>query len=144
MHGNCMQDLRSREQSAFCSNKWKFTELYKNCVSSREMNAGSVLINQYSFYRYVKRVIKQIRKKKQTEEDTYTRWERDFYLLPNQPQGLLYEYLQIGKTLDMVEWVRKGTLKRDVTLLFISFSNSIWICHTLCLNIPTGSSVCSH
>eukprot|EP00731_Ephydatia_muelleri_P029832 Em0021g355a len=44
---------------------------------------------------YVKRVIKRIRKKKQTEDDTYTRWERDFYLLPNQPQGLLYEYLQI-------------------------------------------------
>ena len=68
------------------------------------MHAGSAVINIH-LYRYVKRVIKRIRKKKQTEDDTYTRWERDFYLLPNQPQGLLYEYLQIGKKRYMMEGV---------------------------------------
>ena len=47
-------------------------------------------------YRYMKRLIKIIKHKEETEEDIYARWEKDFDLVPNSVHGLFYEYLELG------------------------------------------------
>lgn len=46
--------------------------------------------------RYVKRLIKKFKHKEETEEDVYTRWEKDFDLVPQSNQGLFSEYLELG------------------------------------------------
>ena len=47
-------------------------------------------------YSYMKRLIKIIKHKEETEEDIYARWEKDFDLVPNSVHGLFYEYLELG------------------------------------------------
>ena len=42
----------------------------------------------------MKRLIKWFKHKEETEEDVYTRWEKDFDLIPL--PGLFYEYLELG------------------------------------------------
>ena len=37
-------------------------------------------------------------RKEQTEEDVFTRWEKDFELVPVGEQGLFYEYLELGQS----------------------------------------------
>lgn len=44
---------------------------------------------------YVKRLIKIFKHKEEQEEDVYTRWEKDFDLVPNSVHGLFYEYLEL-------------------------------------------------
>ena len=44
----------------------------------------------------MKRLIKLCKHKEETEEDVYTRWEKDFDLVPNSVHGLFYEYLELG------------------------------------------------
>ena len=44
----------------------------------------------------MKRLIKIIKHKEESEEDVYTRWERDYDLVPNSVHGLFYEYLELG------------------------------------------------
>ena len=46
--------------------------------------------------RYMKRLIKIFRHKEEQEEDVYTRWERDYDLVPQSVHGLFYEYLELG------------------------------------------------
>ena len=46
--------------------------------------------------RYFKRLIKKFKHKEETEEDVYTRWEKDFDLVPQSNQGLFSEYLELG------------------------------------------------
>lgn len=50
----------------------------------------------FQLHRYMKRLIKIFRHKEETEEDVYTRWEKDFDLVPNSQHGLFYEYLELG------------------------------------------------
>ena len=45
----------------------------------------------------MKRLIKIFKHKEETEEDVYTRWEKDFDLVPNSVHGLFYEYLELGE-----------------------------------------------
>lgn len=47
-------------------------------------------------HRYVKRLIKCLKHEEETEEDVYTRWEKDFDLIPLSIHGLFYEYLELG------------------------------------------------
>jgi hypothetical protein len=44
---------------------------------------------------YMKRLIKIFRHKEEQEEDVYTRWERDYDLVPQSVHGLFYEYLEL-------------------------------------------------
>ena len=46
--------------------------------------------------RYLMRLIKIIRHKEEQEEDVYTRWEKDYDLVPQSVHGLFYEYLELG------------------------------------------------
>ena len=48
------------------------------------------------FYRYAKRIIAWWKRDKQTEEDVFTRWEKDFELPPLSANGLFEEYLELG------------------------------------------------
>jgi hypothetical protein len=45
--------------------------------------------------RYLMRLIKIIRHKEEQEEDVYTRWEKDYDLVPQSVHGLFYEYLEL-------------------------------------------------
>lgn len=54
-------------------------------------------------HRYAKRVkawFKRIREE-QTEEDVFTRWEKDFELPPLSSNGLFEEYLELGLFIDL-------------------------------------------
>ncbi|CAI8002180.1 Anoctamin-7 [Geodia barretti] len=44
---------------------------------------------------YLMRLIKIIRHKEEQEEDVYTRWEKDYDLVPQSVHGLFYEYLEL-------------------------------------------------
>jgi len=44
----------------------------------------------------VKRLVKCLKHEEETEEDVYTRWEKDFDLIPLSIHGLFYEYLELG------------------------------------------------
>ena len=46
---------------------------------------------------YVKRIVNWIKHKEETEEDIYTRWEKDFDLIPLDKHGLFSEYLELGE-----------------------------------------------
>ena len=48
------------------------------------------------YFRYLMRLIKIIRHKEEQEEDVYTRWEKDYDLVPQSVHGLFYEYLELG------------------------------------------------
>jgi len=48
-------------------------------------------------FRGVKRLIAWYKRKEQTEEDVFTRWEKDFELPPLSSHGLFEEYLELGK-----------------------------------------------
>ena len=56
----------------------------------------SLLAYFFDVLRYFKRLIKYIQHKEETEEDVYTRWEKDYDLVPNSIHGLFYEYLELG------------------------------------------------
>ena len=45
----------------------------------------------------MKRIINWIKHKEETEEDVYTRWEKDFDLIPLDKHGLFSEYLELGE-----------------------------------------------
>lgn len=49
-----------------------------------------------SICRYVKRLVNWFKHKEETEADVYTRWEKDFDLVPIEQHGLFYEYLELG------------------------------------------------
>ena len=51
----------------------------------------------WDLYRYVKRIFNWIKHKEETEEDIYTRWEKDFDLIPLDKHGLFSEYLELGE-----------------------------------------------
>ena len=48
---------------------------------------------------YVKRIINWIKHKEETEEDVYTRWEKDFDLIALDKHGLFSEYLELGESI---------------------------------------------
>ncbi len=39
------------------------------------------------------------------EEDVYTRWEKDFDLIPLTVHGLFYEYLELSKSILRPGWL---------------------------------------
>lgn len=45
--------------------------------------------------RYLKRFINCLKHKEETEEDVFTRWERDNDLVPINQHGLFFEYLEL-------------------------------------------------
>lgn len=47
-------------------------------------------------YRYAKRILAWWKRKEQTEEDVFTRWEKDFELPLLSSNGLFEEYLELG------------------------------------------------
>ena len=47
-------------------------------------------------HRYFKRLLKWFKHKEETEEDVYTRWEKDFDLIALSDHGLFYEYLELS------------------------------------------------
>ena len=58
----------------------------------------------YNFPRsYVKRIVNWIKHKEETEEDIYTRWEKDFDLIPLDKHGLFSEYLELGELVRTTE-----------------------------------------
>ena len=66
---------------------WLFGPLPSNC------DIKSICLTSYA-----KKIFKILRHKEESEEDVYTRWEKDFDLVPNSVHGLFYEYLELGKT----------------------------------------------
>ena len=51
------------------------------------------------FARLSKRLIAWWKRKEQTEEDVFTRWEKDHELPPLSEHGLFEEYLELGEQL---------------------------------------------
>ena len=49
-------------------------------------------------YSYVKRLMKCLKHEEETAEDVYTRWEKDYDLIPLGDQGLFSEYLELGES----------------------------------------------
>ena len=46
----------------------------------------------------MKRIVKCLKHEEETDEDVYTRWEKDYDLIPLGEQGLFSEYLELGES----------------------------------------------
>jgi len=88
-------------------------------------------------HRYGKRLwawFKRYRQE-QTEEDVFSRWEKDEELPPLSDHGLFEEYLELGRNMLMF------FCATHVMFILVS-SYTVWFHHHLCCCIPIGSIVC--
>ena len=65
-------------------------------VTAIQVNVTETILFLFRF-RYAKRLIAWWKRKEETEEDVFTRWEKDFELPPLSRNGLFEEYLELGK-----------------------------------------------
>ena len=61
-------------------------------------SAVSPLYSSLYYFRYAKRFLAWLKRKEETEEDVFTRWEKDFELPPLSRNGLFEEYLELGES----------------------------------------------
>jgi len=87
------------------------------------------------FNRYTKRFIAWFKRyrQEQTEEDVFTRWEKDIELPPLSDSGLFEEYLELGNDLLVFTMM---------SCYLLPSSDTVWFHHHLCSCFPTGSTVC--
>ena len=56
-----------------------------------------VLIFAVHVFSYLKRFINWMKHKEETDDDIYTRWEKDYDLIQLSNHGLFFEYLELGE-----------------------------------------------
>ena len=99
-------------------------------------------------YSYVKRFVNWIKHKEETDEDVYTRWEKDFDLIPLSLHGLFFEYLELGEisdnnltSIDMYSTLTHAHAHTHTHTH--THSGPVWLCDSVCGSLPPRSSVCS-